>query len=51
MPSAATVAAGSTAPPGRFGTAEEAAAAALFIMADTYVTGQVTSLDGGETFA
>jgi NAD(P)-dependent dehydrogenase (short-subunit alcohol dehydrogenase family) len=43
--------AGSTAPLGRFGTAEEAAASALFLMANNYVTGQVITVDGGETLA
>ncbi|WP_192756241.1 SDR family oxidoreductase [Actinopolymorpha pittospori] len=42
-------AAGSTAPLGRFGTAEEDAAAGLFLMANTYVTGQIITIDGGET--
>lgn len=42
-------AAGATAPLGRVGTAEEAAAAALFLMADNYVTGQVITVDGGES--
>jgi NAD(P)-dependent dehydrogenase (short-subunit alcohol dehydrogenase family) len=41
--------AGSTAPLGRFGTAEEAAASALFLMANNYITGQVITIDGGET--
>ncbi|GGK70905.1 short chain dehydrogenase [Sphaerisporangium melleum] len=45
----AIAAAGSTAPLGRFGTAEEAAGAALFLMANNYVTGQVITVDGGET--
>lgn len=44
----AVAAAGSTAPLGRIGTADEAAAAALFLMADNYVTGQVITVDGGE---
>ncbi|MEU6428202.1 SDR family oxidoreductase [Microbispora sp. NPDC046973] len=44
-------AAGATAPLGRFGTAEEAAAAAVFLMANNYVTGQVITVDGGETLA
>ncbi|GLY81660.1 SDR family NAD(P)-dependent oxidoreductase [Actinoallomurus iriomotensis] len=43
--------AGSTAPLGRFGTAEEAAASALFLMANNYVTGQVLTVDGGESLA
>ncbi|WP_318272140.1 SDR family oxidoreductase [Microbispora triticiradicis] len=46
---AAIAAAGSTAPLGRIGTAEEAAAAALFLMANNYVTGQVVTVDGGES--
>ncbi|GAB3964215.1 hypothetical protein GCM10029978_024180 [Actinoallomurus acanthiterrae] len=37
------------APFGRFGTAEEAGATALFLMADNYVTSQVITVDGGET--
>ncbi|MGI5155952.1 SDR family oxidoreductase [Microbispora sp. CA-102843] len=45
----AIAAAGSTAPLGRFGTAEEAAATAVFLMANNYVTGQVVTVDGGET--
>ncbi len=45
----AVAAAGSTAPLGRFGTAEEAAAAALFLMANNYVTGQIIDIDGGES--
>ncbi|MEV0406143.1 SDR family oxidoreductase [Actinoallomurus sp. NPDC050550] len=45
----AIAAAGSTAPLGRFGTAEEAAASALFLMSNNYVTGQVITVDGGET--
>ncbi|MCK2217001.1 SDR family oxidoreductase [Actinomadura sp. ATCC 31491] len=47
----AMAAAGSAAPLGRFGTAEEAAATALFLMANAYVTGQVITVDGGETLA
>jgi NAD(P)-dependent dehydrogenase (short-subunit alcohol dehydrogenase family) len=47
----AIAAAGSTAPLGRFGTAEEAAASALFLMANNYVTGQIITVDGGETLA
>ena len=47
----AIAAAGSAAPLGRFGTAEEAAAAALFLMANNYVTGQIITVDGGETLA
>ncbi|GLX03400.1 SDR family oxidoreductase [Microbispora sp. NBRC 16548] len=45
----AVAAAGTSAPLGRFGTAEEAAAAAVFLMANNYVTGQVITVDGGET--
>ncbi|MEO3868248.1 SDR family oxidoreductase [Nonomuraea sp. B12E4] len=45
----AIAAAGSAVPLGRFGTAEEAAASALFLMANNYVTGQVITVDGGET--
>ncbi|WP_055585594.1 SDR family oxidoreductase [Streptacidiphilus griseoplanus] len=45
----AVAAAGSTAPLGRVGTAEEAAAAALFLMANNYVTGQLLTVDGGES--
>jgi NAD(P)-dependent dehydrogenase (short-subunit alcohol dehydrogenase family) len=47
----AIAAAGSAVPLGRFGTAEEAAASALFLMANTYVTGQVITVDGGETLS
>ena len=39
---------GDTLPLGRVGTAEEAAAAALFLMANTYVTGTVVTVDGGQ---
>lgn len=45
----AIASAGATAPLGRFGTAEEAAGVALFLMANNYVTGQVITVDGGET--
>ncbi|MEV4800041.1 SDR family oxidoreductase [Nonomuraea sp. NPDC049421] len=44
-------AAGQSAPLGRVGTAQEAAAAALFCMANGYVTGQVITVDGGESLA
>ena len=47
----AIAAAGSAAPLGRFGTAGEAAASALFLMANSYITGQVITVDGGETLA
>ncbi|WP_328324557.1 MULTISPECIES: SDR family oxidoreductase [unclassified Streptomyces] len=40
-------AAGASVPLGRFGTAEEAAAAALFLMSNPYVTGQIITVDGG----
>ncbi|MCX2922812.1 SDR family oxidoreductase [Streptomyces sp. NEAU-W12] len=42
---------GPTAPLGRFGTAEEAATSALFLMANSYVTGQIITIDGGETLS
>ncbi|MHC3474974.1 SDR family oxidoreductase [Streptomyces sp. 7R007] len=45
----AIAAAGSTTPLGRFGTAQEAAASVLFLMANNYVTGQIITVDGGET--
>ncbi|MGV9352156.1 SDR family oxidoreductase [Streptomyces misionensis] len=44
----AIAAAGSTTLLGRFGTAEEAAASALFLMANDYVTGQIITVDGDE---
>lgn len=47
----AVAAAGSMFPLGRFGTAEEAAATALFLMANNYITGQIVTVDGGETMA
>jgi NAD(P)-dependent dehydrogenase (short-subunit alcohol dehydrogenase family) len=34
---------------GRFGTAQEAAAAALFLMANNFVTGSVLTVDGGQS--
>ncbi|GAA2694605.1 SDR family oxidoreductase [Streptomyces lunalinharesii] len=40
-------AAGASVPLGRFGTVEEAAAAALFLMSNPYVTGQIITVDGG----
>ncbi|MFF5406734.1 SDR family oxidoreductase [Streptomyces misionensis] len=40
--------AGSTTLLGRFGTAEEAAASALFLVANDYVTGQIITVDGDE---
>jgi len=36
---------------GRFATAEEAAATALFLMANSYVNGQVITVDGGQGLA
>jgi NAD(P)-dependent dehydrogenase (short-subunit alcohol dehydrogenase family) len=48
---AAVAKAGAHLPLGRFGTAEEAAAAALFIMANPYVTGSVLTVDGGQSMA
>lgn len=45
----AIAAAGATHPLGRFGTPEEAASAALFLMSNPYMTGQILTLDGGET--
>lgn len=47
----AIAAAGASWPLGRFGTAEEAAATALFLMSNNYVTGQIITVDGGETMA
>jgi NAD(P)-dependent dehydrogenase (short-subunit alcohol dehydrogenase family) len=41
--------AGATTPLGRFGTAAEAAACAVFLMANNYMTGQIITVDGGET--
>jgi NAD(P)-dependent dehydrogenase (short-subunit alcohol dehydrogenase family) len=40
---------GSTIPLGRVGTPQEAAASALFVMANNYITGQILTVDGGET--
>ncbi|MGW0802306.1 SDR family oxidoreductase [Nonomuraea sp. NPDC002799] len=45
----AVAAAGQGAPLGRFGTAEEAASAALFLMANNFVTGTVLTVDGGQS--
>lgn len=47
----AMAAAGSSAPLGRYGTAHEAAASALFLMSNPYVTGQVITVDGGQSLA
>lgn len=46
---AAVAAAGQGAPLGRFGTPEEAASAALFLMANNFVTGTVLTIDGGQS--
>ncbi|MFC5183403.1 SDR family NAD(P)-dependent oxidoreductase [Actinomadura harenae] len=43
--------AGAGTPLGRFGTAEEAGAAPVFLMANTYITGQVITVDGAQTLA
>ncbi|MEV4254233.1 SDR family oxidoreductase [Spirillospora sp. NPDC049652] len=43
--------AGAALPLGRFGTAEEAGAASVFLMANTYMTGQVVTVDGGQILA
>ncbi|WP_199486583.1 SDR family oxidoreductase [Actinomadura logoneensis] len=43
--------AGAELPLGRFGTAEEAGAASVFLMANTYMTGQVVTVDGGQILA
>ncbi|MFI2609736.1 SDR family oxidoreductase [Kitasatospora sp. NPDC018619] len=47
----AVAAAGASWPLGRFGTAEEGAAGVLFVMANNYMTGQIVTIDGGETMA
>ncbi|WP_221762671.1 SDR family oxidoreductase [Nonomuraea sp. WAC 01424] len=36
-------------PLGRFGTAQEAASASLFLMTNNFVTGTVLTVDGGQT--
>ncbi|NUR85734.1 MAG: SDR family oxidoreductase [Nonomuraea sp.] len=43
--------AGATTPLGRYGTAEEAAASTLFLMSNPYMTGQVITIDGGQSLA
>ncbi|MER6579548.1 SDR family oxidoreductase [Nonomuraea sp. NPDC001023] len=47
----AVAAAGRNTPLGRFGTAQEAASAALFLMANNFATGTVLTLDGGQSLA
>ncbi|MFB4278258.1 MULTISPECIES: SDR family oxidoreductase [unclassified Nonomuraea] len=48
---AAVAAAGQGSLIGRFGTAQEAASAALFLMANNYMTGTVLTVDGGQSLA
>ncbi|MFI6093881.1 SDR family oxidoreductase [Streptomyces sp. NPDC051218] len=48
---AAVAHAAKTLPLGRFGTAEEAAAAALFVMANPYMTGSLLTIDGGQSLS
>jgi NAD(P)-dependent dehydrogenase (short-subunit alcohol dehydrogenase family) len=36
---------------GRFATSEEAAATAVFVMANNYINGQVITVDGGQGLA
>ncbi|MFI6922428.1 SDR family oxidoreductase [Nonomuraea spiralis] len=45
----AVAAAGRGMPLGRFGTAQEAASASLFLMTNNFVTGTVLTVDGGQT--
>ncbi|NUP83513.1 MAG: SDR family oxidoreductase, partial [Nonomuraea sp.] len=47
----AVAAAGLSSPLGRFGTAQEAASASLFLMANNFVTGTVLTVDGGQSLA
>ncbi|GAA2852328.1 SDR family oxidoreductase [Nonomuraea rubra] len=47
----AVAAAGQGTPLGRFATAEEAASAALFLMANNIMTGTVVTVDGGQALA
>ncbi|QKG21338.1 SDR family NAD(P)-dependent oxidoreductase [Actinomadura verrucosospora] len=42
--------AGLQTPLGRFGTADEAASAVLFLMANPYMTGEILTIDGGQDF-
>ncbi|MFC5828956.1 SDR family oxidoreductase [Nonomuraea insulae] len=46
---AAVAAAGQAVPLGRFGTPQEAASAALFLMANNFATGTVLTIDGGQS--
>jgi NAD(P)-dependent dehydrogenase (short-subunit alcohol dehydrogenase family) len=46
---AAMAEAGAGTPLGRFGTAEEAASAAVFVMANTYMSGEILTVDGGQS--
>lgn len=48
---AAMAEAGARTPLGRFGTAQEAASAALFLMANTYMNGEILTVDGGQSLA
>ncbi|MEV4673961.1 SDR family oxidoreductase [Actinomadura sp. NPDC049382] len=48
---AAIAEAGAAMPLGRFGTAEEAASAAVFLMANPYMSGEVLTVDGGQSLA
>lgn len=48
-PDAAIEAVGAATPLGRLASAEEIAAAAVFLMANPYVTGSVLAVDGGQT--
>ncbi|MEU5992858.1 SDR family oxidoreductase [Spirillospora sp. NPDC047418] len=48
---AAMAEAGAAMPLGRFGTAEEAASAAVFLMANPYMSGEVLTVDGGQSLA
>ncbi|GAA1828255.1 SDR family NAD(P)-dependent oxidoreductase [Actinomadura chokoriensis] len=48
---AAIAEAGAGTPLGRFGTAEEAASAALFLMANPYMSGEVLTVDGAQSLA